>query len=64
MNFKISKKLHDRLCREKYNEYIFGSQLHGIANENSDKDYIRVISDAMYESFKTKGKYLQNHHLI
>ncbi len=62
MNFKISKKLHDRLCLERYDEYIFGSQLHGIANENSDKDYIRVISDVMYECFNTKGKYLPNIH--
>ena len=45
MNIKINKELHEQLCKLEYKEYLFGSQLHGIANENSDYDYIRVISD-------------------
>ena len=34
MNIKITKEQHERLCLENYEEYLFGSQLHGIANEN------------------------------
>lgn len=62
MNVKITKELHDYLCFQNYKEYIFGSQLHGIATENSDSDYVRVISDAFYDEFKTKAAYLPNIH--
>lgn len=42
MNLKITKEQHERLCSTHFNEYIFGSQLHGIASENSDEVFIRV----------------------
>lgn len=42
MNIKITKEQHERLSNQFFNEYIFGSQLHGIASEDSDEDYIRV----------------------
>ena len=62
MNIKISKEQHIKLCSYNYSEYIFGSQLHGIANEDSDFDYVRVISDDFYNNFTTLAKYLPNIH--
>lgn len=62
MNVKINKDEHNYLCSLNYKEYIFGSQLHGIANENSDEDYIRVIDDSFYDNFKTLAKFLPNIH--
>lgn len=62
MNVKITKSLHEELCKLDFEEYLFGSQLHGIANENSDCDYLRVISDSFYNRFKTFAKYLPNIH--
>lgn len=62
MNIKITKEQHERLCLEPFKEYLFGSQLHGIANENSDYDYVRVISDDFYLSFTSLAKYLPNIH--
>jgi predicted nucleotidyltransferase len=62
MNIKITKEQHERLSLEYYEEYLFGSQLHGIANKNSDFDYLRVISDAIYESFNSLGRFLPNIH--
>ena len=62
MNIKITKEQHERLCLENYEEYLFGSQLHGIANKDSDFDYLRVISDAIYESFNSLGRFLPNIH--
>jgi predicted nucleotidyltransferase len=62
MNIKITKEQHERLCLEYYEEYLFGSQLHGIASKESDFDYLRVISDAIYESFNSLGRFLPNIH--
>ena len=62
MNIKIIKEQHIKLCSYNYSEYIFGSQLHGIANEDSDFDYVRVISDDFYNNFTTLVKYLPNIH--
>lgn len=62
MNIKISKELHERLCELEYKEYLFGSQLHGIANDNSDYDYIRVISDDFYNRFSSLARFLPNIH--
>jgi len=42
MNIKINKEQHERLSEKHFAEYIFGSQLHGIASEDSDEDYIRL----------------------
>jgi predicted nucleotidyltransferase len=62
MNIKITKEQYERLCNLDYKEYLFGSQLHGIANKNSDYDYIRVISDDFYQSFTSLAVYLPNIH--
>ncbi len=62
MNVKITKEQHEYLCNLEYKEYIFGSQLHGIATEESDHDYIRVIDDSFYDMFDTKAKFLPNIH--
>lgn len=62
MNVKITKEQHNELCSLEYKEYIFGSQLHDIATNDSDEDFIRVISDDFYDKFKTKAKFLPNIH--
>lgn len=62
MNIKITKEQHDYLCTLHYKEYLFGSQLHGIANKDSDFDYIRVIQDRFYDKFQTLAVYLPNIH--
>lgn len=62
MNIKITKEQHEYLCSLYYNEYLFGSQLHGIATEESDYDYVRVISDNFYNNFTTLGRRLPNIH--
>lgn len=62
MNIKITKEQHERLCKLDFEEYLFGSQLHGIANENSDFDYVRVISDSFYLSFNSFARFLPNIH--
>lgn len=62
MNQKISAKMHHYLCTLPFKEYLFGSQLHGISNETSDYDYLRVISDDFYNNFKTLAVYLPNIH--
>jgi hypothetical protein len=62
MNIKINKEQHERLCKLDYEEYLFGSQLHGIANKDSDFDYVRVISDAFYLSFISFARFLPNIH--
>jgi hypothetical protein len=62
MNVKISKELHNRLEGFSYKEYLFGSHLHGINREDSDRDCIRVISDDFYKLFKTEALYLPNIH--
>ena len=62
MNVKINKKLHDELCKLEYKEYIFGSHLHGIATEASDRDFIRVVRDDFYERFSSLAKYYPNIH--
>lgn len=56
MNIKISKEQHERLSSHEYDEFLFGSQLHGIATEESDSDYIRLywyedVFDVGIESF-------------
>ncbi len=62
MNIKISKEQHNKLCKLPYKEYLFGSQLHGIANKDSDFDYVRVISDDFYLSFTSLARFLPNIH--
>lgn len=62
MNVKITKEQHEYLCKQNYTEYLFGSQLHGIADKNSDFDYVRVITDSYYEEFNTLAVYLPNIH--
>ena len=62
MNLKITKENHEALCKFGYGEYVFGSQLHGIATENSDHNYVRVISDEFYDRFRTIADYLPNIH--
>ena len=62
MNCKITKEQHSYLCTLPFKQYLFGSQLHGIANENSDYDYARIISDDFYMSFTSLAKYLPNIH--
>lgn len=62
MNVKITTELHDQLCKYNFKEYLFGSQLHGIATEESDFDYIRVIPDTFYDQIHTEAKYLPNIH--
>lgn len=53
MNIKITKEQHERLSEKYFAEYIFGSQLHGIASEDSDEDYIRVYDfDDVFPSEK------------
>lgn len=65
MNVKINKQQHEYLCKHysDYNEYLFGSHLHGIATEESDKDVIRVISNDFYDEFNiSKATFLPNIH--
>ena len=62
MNVKISRELHDKLCTLAFDEYVFGSQLHGIATVESDYDYVRIISDDFYKNFTSLGKYFPNIH--
>jgi len=62
MNIKITKEQHEKLCKLDYEEYLFGSQLHGIANKESDFDYVRVISDEFYLSFISFARFLPNIH--
>lgn len=61
MNIKITKEQHERLCKVDFEEYLFGSQLHGISNENSDRDFIRVYNQhAIFE--RNFYSYLPNIH--
>lgn len=62
MNIKITKEQHNYLCDYDYKEYLFGSQLHGIATKDSDFDYVRVIPDTFYLRFNTLAKFLPNIH--
>ena len=62
MNFKITKESHDELSKIFLTEYPFGSRLHGVATEESDYDYIRIIPESFYDRFTTKAKYLPNIH--
>jgi hypothetical protein len=62
MNQKITSKMHQTLCALSFKEYIFGSQLHGISNADSDFDYLRVISNDFYSNFKTLAIFLPNIH--
>ena len=64
MNIKITKEQHERLCKTWFKEYIFGSQLHGIATENSDEDYIRLypFDDAFPSEMFSMPYYLPNIH--
>lgn len=62
MNVKITKEQHKELEKLMYVEYLFGSQLHGIATEESDFDYVRVIQDSFYDKFKTLAIFLPNIH--
>jgi hypothetical protein len=62
MNIKITTTQHNHLCSIKYKEYTFGSHLHGINNEESDKDILRVIGDDFYSNFDSLGVYLPNIH--
>lgn len=62
MNFKITKESNDELSKIFTKEYPFGSRLHGVATEESDYDYIRIIPESFYDRFTTKAKYLPNIH--
>ena len=63
MNCKITKEQHNWLEKNfTYKQYLFGSQLHGIANEYSDFDYLRVIPDDFYSLFTSLARYLPNVH--
>jgi hypothetical protein len=62
MNIKINYEEFKLLNKLYYSEYLFGSQLHGIANKESDYDYVKVISDDFYKNFKTLSVYLPNIH--
>lgn len=62
MNVKITEKQHKELCKYDYEEYLFGSRLHGIATSESDYDYVRVIPDSFYDNFTTLAKYFPNIH--
>lgn len=62
MNMKISKELHEELCTLEFKEYLFGSQLHGIATEESDEDYVRVIFDDFYSRFSSLARFYPNIH--
>lgn len=64
MNIKITKEQHERLCKTWFKEYIFGSQLHGIATENSDEDYIRLylFDDVFPLEMFSMPYYLPNIH--
>lgn len=62
MNYKITKEQHEKLLAYPYKEYLFGSQLHGIANEDSDFDYVRIIPDSFYDNFNSLARYLPNIH--
>lgn len=63
MNLKITQEQHNYLEQNyDYKEYLFGSQLHGIANKESDFDYVRVIPDDFYFEFGTLARFLPNIH--
>lgn len=63
MNLKITQEQHNYLAQNyDYKEYLFGSQLHGIANKESDFDYVRVIPDDFYFEFGSLARFLPNIH--
>lgn len=62
MNIKITREQHLKLEKLEYKEFLFGSQLHGIATKDSDYDYVRVIDDSFNENFTTLAEYLPNIH--
>lgn len=62
MNVKINKQQHERLTSKMLTSHIFGSRLHGTNTEDSDTDYIGIISDEFYDEFNTLAKYLPNIH--
>lgn len=45
MNIKITKEQHERLLRHKEHEFLFGSHLFGVNDENSDMDIICIYND-------------------
>lgn len=63
MNVKINKEVCDYLM-DNYakNNFVFGSHLHGVANENSDTDYIIILDNLLEDNFNTIAKYLPNIH--
>lgn len=65
MNIKLKKSQHDSLCSLKFNEYVFGSQLHGLATSTSDTDIIRVLEeDIIFQRGSSKGVFLPNIHTL
>ena len=63
MNIKITQEIHDYLYKNsKWQSYTFGSQLHGIATENSDLDLIYIYE--LKDSFNTIAKYYPNIHSL
>ena len=62
MNIKITLEQHKYLETLSFKEYLFGSQLHGIASKTSDFDYVRVLEDEFYDRFNTLAVYLPNIH--
>ena len=62
MNIKITKEQHLELCKFDYQEFLFGSRLHETNNENSDYDYVRILSNDFYNEFNTIALFLPNIH--
>lgn len=64
MNIKINKQQHEWLESEfeDFSEYLFGSRLLGVNTEESDFDYLRLISDDFYYLADTPAKFLPNIH--
>ena len=64
MNIKITKEQHERLSKVPYTEYLFGSQLHGIATEESDRDFIRIYDFKDVFAYNGVGKYFPAVHSL
>jgi predicted nucleotidyltransferase len=62
MNVKITEKQFTEALKFEISRYLFGSRLHGIANEDSDSDYLVILHNSFYDEFETLAKYLPNIH--
>jgi len=43
MNIKITQEQHLELCKWEYEEYLFGSQLHGNAVKNLGEYIVKLL---------------------